>query len=572
MDAPDPSSSNETLTTAVVPKPELPSKRSLATIPLSTLIDHLLEQGDRMKSFLSLTGPTLLYSLSALSIVYGITRMIGPPLATSYRIGDILPSLAILNAYEIALLGVVVLLVVWRHITDDAIPLVILIALFLVASGMTLGVIAPSGLNLCLFLGVTSVLLGAIKILLLRTHIGLPISPLTFMGIMIILMWNFLGSSLMARPLMAQAAPDELRRQHWLVSWLILLVAAIFVLVDATRKAYSDSPTKKNRPPYIHTSGMIWLFVLVLLGAIGFHQYGVAHMFAVDYTARDFMPLLLVITLLVLEFVRSQRWKNGNVVVAVTCIPLGIALFISFQQPASVSRISGLELLCCPPLVLGLTGLALFGLRLRHQWPALHFVAVFYGLGVLLTLTASNRPNWPLFGIGLISLLFLWGLVRKNPKLCLAGVLILAMGLGQSDALLQWTQRQDVTHIGLIAGIIGLGIFLIALVFGRHTPRKMTLIGSIMLGLCIFDLHPKTITWIDLVLTIVIMLCFLTLWKRTQDVVVPLTLWVPELPRLYLLSTAMSSWSFIVLSFLLLATGTGISLFLKPPPRHNLDL
>ncbi len=80
MDAPDSSNSNEALTTAVIPKPELPSKRSLATMPLSTLIDHLLTQGDRMKSFLSLTGPTLLYSLSALSIVYGIAQTIGPPL------------------------------------------------------------------------------------------------------------------------------------------------------------------------------------------------------------------------------------------------------------------------------------------------------------------------------------------------------------------------------------------------------------------------------------------------------------------------------------------------------------
>ena len=70
----------------------------------------------------------------------------------------------------------------------------------------------------------------------------------------------------------------------------------------------------------------------------------------------------------------------------------------------------------------------------------------------------------------------------------------------------------------------------------------------------------------------VLMLCFLTLWKRTQDMFAPLTLWVPELPRLYLLSTAMSSWSSIVLNFLLLATGTGISLYLKGPARNALEI
>jgi hypothetical protein len=139
-----------------VQRSEPARKRNLWNMPLGSLINIALNNREAMGRFLSLTGGSVLYCLSALSIVYGITQMIGPPLAKSGALGDILPCVAVLNVYELALLAVLVLIVVWRNVTDDAISLVILVALFLVASGMTLGVVAPSGLDICLVIGFAS--------------------------------------------------------------------------------------------------------------------------------------------------------------------------------------------------------------------------------------------------------------------------------------------------------------------------------------------------------------------------------------------------------------------------------
>jgi hypothetical protein len=124
----------------VTQKHQARSSKSIWSIPLGSLINNLARNQDAIRRFLSLTGGSIFYCLSALSIVYGITQIIGPPLAESSNIGDILPCVGVLNVYELALLAVLILVVVWRNVTDDAISLVVLIALFLVASGGIAGV------------------------------------------------------------------------------------------------------------------------------------------------------------------------------------------------------------------------------------------------------------------------------------------------------------------------------------------------------------------------------------------------------------------------------------------------
>ncbi len=84
------------------------------------------------KKFLSLTGGSILYCLSALSIIYGISQVMGYQLVKSSELSQALPFILTLNIYELALLGVMVTIVLWRNVTDDAISLLILVALFLI--------------------------------------------------------------------------------------------------------------------------------------------------------------------------------------------------------------------------------------------------------------------------------------------------------------------------------------------------------------------------------------------------------------------------------------------------------
>lgn len=539
------------------------SGRNIWSMPLESAIRAFLNNRQAVGQFLSLTGGSILYCLSALSIVYGITQMIGPPLAKSNALGDILPCVAVLNIYELALLAVLTLIVVWRSVTDDAISLVILVALFLVASGMTLGVVAPSGLDICLAIGAASVALGLAKLWVLRRYVRLPIGMLSAIGLTLILAWNFLGSSVMARPIMARTATDELRRSQWLLSWLVLAIGAGLIFVEAATRQRRPSDEGHTRTPFLHTHAMTWIFALVLLAAAGFHQYGVAYMFAVDYRYGDFIPLITVMSLLLIEFVRSLGKPREVLQVFIAAAPLGFAVLAVSNKMATMPTSIGVEAIVYPPVMLGCTGLALFWMSVRHRWRTFRYIAIVYALGILLTLTQDYALNTKLFGIGSVVVLLVLGAIQRNVSLCFVGVVALTIGLGTTDALARFARMHDLTVAGATLGFGGLGIIAVALAFGRRTPAAFVVVGTLSAIACVFDYLPKALHWTDIAVLLTIATLFAGLLWRTRDVAPSLILWVPVFPRAYLFATKMSSWSFVVLSFLLLFLGAITSLFLK---------
>jgi hypothetical protein len=546
-----------------VPPRQCDRRQSIWSVPLESALTAFLNNRDAVGRFLSLTGGSILYCLSALSIVYGITQIIGPPLAKSSALADILPCVAVLNVYELALLAVLVLIVVCRHVTDDAISLVILVGLFLVASGMTLGVVAPSGLNICLAIGFASVILGLGKLYVLRRFVSLRIGVLSAFGLTLILLWNFLASSLMARPIMARTATEELRRSQWLLSWLVVLVGAAGIFIEAASRKYARDGEQDRRPPFLHTRAMAWVFALVLLAAAGFHQYGVAYMFAIDHVYGDFIPLIAVMSLLLLELIRSLAKQYENLEVMIACVPLGLTVFAVPNKMTVIPASIGIEAISYPPVVLGLTGLALLwmGFRRRSGW--LGLVAIAYALGVLLTMSRSHEFNLRLFGGGLIVVLLTIGAILRNVHLCFAGVIAATVGLGTTEILAVFSKAHDLTTVGAILGIGALGIMAVTFAFGRRTPAAYVLLGTLSAMACIFDYLPKSLQWVDLAVLVVIGSLFAALLWRTRNVAPALVLWIPVFPRAYLLMARMSSWNFVVLSFLLLLLGALMSLFFK---------
>jgi hypothetical protein len=546
-------------------RPDAP--RSMWNRPLSSLVASLVENREVIAGFLSLTGGSILYALSALSIVYGITRIIGPPLAKSSVLQDILPCVAVLNVYELALLAVLLLIVVWRSVLDDAVSLVVLVSLFLVASGMTLGVVAPSGLDICLSIGLACTAVGFAKLYVLRRFIGLRIGWLSVLGLMLIMAWNFLGSSLMARPIMARVTTDGMRKDEWLLAWLVILIGAALVFVEAVRKEYPPTGEQDDRPAFLRTSAMAWMFVLVLLCAAGVHQYAVAYMFAVDYVPADFIPLAAAWSLLALELVRSLGKRFVHLEIAVASVPLVISILAAQDKLVSVPRSMNMSVISYPPIVLGLTGLIVLWISFRHRWRELRYVAIAYVLGVLLTVGHGPGLNWTLGGAGVVAVFLAIGIVHRNVTLCFAAVIALAIGLGTTDMLAGFAKAHNLTPVGAGAGMVGIGSILIALAFGRKTPRAVILIGTISAVICVFDYLPKSLRWPDLVIAAVIAVTFTALLVRTRYVTGTLILWIPILPRAYLFTKTMSSWNFVALSFLLLFMGALTSLFFKQKMR-----
>lgn len=525
-----------------------------------------------IRRFLTVTGGTVLYALSALSLVYGMWQLLGPVLAQSEGFAQILPCILAMNGYELALLGVLVMLVVWRHITEDAVSLLVMIALFVVVSGLVLTTATPSGPAKCLWIGAACTILGIGKLLVLRRWIGLRMGLLTLAGLGVMLAWNFLWPSLMARPFVTGDWPDALRRGQWMISWLILLGGSALVLIDAMRPSAAGVEESAGRSAFMRTAAMMRIFSLVLLAAACYHQYALRFMFLVEGDLGDYLPWLAVFVLLVLELMRTLPKRLAGLEAAAACIPLAAVLAAIHEKAITVSSAQAIEWLFYPPVLLAATGAAVLWMALaqRRQW--FGYVAVVYALGVLLTVGFSPvRPhdlNWQLGGAGLITVLTVLGIFKRSPNLLFAAVVFTACGLSTTKAFVNLAHVNALTVPGAIAAIVGLGTLTLALVFGKKATKVMVIFGALCLAVSIMDLIPpkSSLVALDGAVAAGVLVLGAGLWLRIREPVTVLALLTPILPRAILFARSFSSWGFVVLSFVLLFAGAGISFFGRKKP------
>ena len=110
-----------------------------------------------------------------------------------------LPCLTALNVYELALLGTLLFIVLRENITDDAISLVVLVALFMVGSGVALTCVSGTEPRPALLIGGIALALAVGKLLSLRAFAGLALRGPLLVGLLTLVAWNFLVGPLLAQ-------------------------------------------------------------------------------------------------------------------------------------------------------------------------------------------------------------------------------------------------------------------------------------------------------------------------------------------------------------------------------------
>ncbi|HUT31481.1 MAG TPA: hypothetical protein VMX13_16925 [Sedimentisphaerales bacterium] len=535
--------------------------------PLTRLMAGFLATPAAVKSFFSLTGGSILYCLSAMSILYGIVKIMTPLLAKSNAFSDALPCILAMNVYELALLGVLVTIVVWKHVTDDAISLVVLAALFLIASGIVLGTGAYHAPVTCLYIGLVCTAVGVGKLYILRRFILVEMGRLVLLGITLILVWNFFTPAFVSALFDRTRAEGPAFREYWFVAWMVLLAGGALITMEALRRKISKEQSGRGARSFVHGASMVWVFGLVVLAASSANQYAVAYMYRIPQAFGDYVLLIAVISVVGFELMRSIGKDLAPVQIAVCCLPLGCTLWAIFTKSIMARPHVGFELLWYPPVMLGLIGGAILWLGVHHYRYELIYVAILYGLGSLLTIGFSaDRPyelNWHLAGVGIVALLFVLGVLRRNVLLCFGAVIVLTLGAATSDAFGSIAKSLNLTFGGAMAGVAGLGTTGLCLAFGKKTPRAITLFASVLLMVSVFDYLGRSLTWTDIPAAGVMGLVCGALWLRTRDMAAPPIICVPLLRKLYMLLAMMSSWGFVLLSFVLLFAGAAVSLFLK---------
>ncbi len=518
---------------------------------------------DDLKKFFNLTGGSLFYCLSAVFIAYGIHNVITPILKNGKSISEALPCIFTLHAYELALLGVLIL-IVSRKVVDDAISVVVIIALFLIGTSMTLGSVVSLNISAGVWIGLGSIALAFGKFMAIRRFTKVPFTILSLVGLMLMIACNYLGPALLA----TEPTQESARRGLWMFLWLIILAGAGVILIEAMRSKKSFEQQKNDKIPFLQSQTMVYIFTLILLSATAVHQYTMAFTATLEREFGDYIPVIAMASLLGIELLRYFFNRFSYFHLAMACIP-GAFILLGLEEEAFIATGSfTIDLIAYPPVACGLIGLAITALALYHRWYKLLYAVYPYGLGIILTAGYSEYPynlNIHSCIITMAVTLLAYGLAKRNQYACIAAVAVMCGDFILLDGFAKFARENSLTVPGALAGFAGLGTSLLYLIFAKEFQKHLRIAGVIGMGIFIFDWLPDQAEYQYGIASLCIAIFIVAFWLRLKDFIAIGILCAPLCIRFYIAARQLGHWRFIIVGFVLLAGGAAASLRKRTP-------
>jgi len=517
---------------------------------------------EAFRHFFRVAGGSVSYCISAVLIAYGIVKLLGPVLAETDSIHAALPCLVTLAVYELALLGVLVL-IVSRKVVDDAISVALLLGLYMVATSMALGSVVERDPRWAVLPALIGTLLAAAKFWTMRRFVKMPFGVLSLVGLSGLIAANYFGPILMAQTVKADPANEVGRRGLWFVVWVAMLGLGGLVWMEGLRsKPKTAAPGEQA--PFLQSPMMVYVLALLILVASSVHQYATAYMFVVPRRLGEFLGPVALGTLLVLEILRRMDSRCGPLHLAVSCVPLAAMGAAIYERSIVATGAFTFDIIVWPPMYCALMGLGLTIVSLRHGWRPLVYIVLAYVLGTLLTAGYSPEYPWKLntltCGGAFVAGLLIYGFVTRRPYVCLLAVAIAAFGLSSSDTFINRAAGWQLTPFGAVAGVVGTGCMAVILWFANEVRPAVRIFGVVCLAGFIFDVLPNTPHSRYAVVFAATAVIALLLWWRVRDWLSIAMLLLPLGARVYMLAKQIAYWRLVILGFLVLALGTVISL------------
>lgn len=548
----------------------LPKSRTQVTASAKKRIPFSFHT-EGLRKFFDFAGGSLLYCLSAAFVAYGIVNVMGPLLSKGEALKEALPCIFTLHAYELALLGVLIL-IVSRRVVDDAISVAIIMALFLVGTSMALGSVADTGISQCIWLGGIGVVMVFVKFYAMRRFARIPLKVLSILGLAILIICNYFGPIILARSVVMETLPESTRRQIWWLIWLVMLAGVALVIIEATRGKVRQHVQETTRTPFLQSPVMVYLFALIVVAASGAHQYAMAYTSGLERVIGDYVPITAAAALFIIEILRNLGKRFGVTEVVISCVPLSLMIFAIDQKSVLSSSEFAAALLGYPPVILGLTGLAIVCWSLYHRRYPMLAVGFLYVLGVILTWGFSPQHPYDLnvraCVASFVTALIVYGLVIKNQYLCITGIITLCVGLSQLTAFSEISKSYDLTMAGGLAGVYGLSTAILCIIFGGKMHKILRIIGALSLAVFAFDYLPNNFHWRYAIVLIGTVFLMVILWLHTKDAIAISIIWVPSVIRLYIAAKQIGYWRSVIVGFLLLGAGV-IASILKLRVRNR---
>ncbi len=518
---------------------------------------------ETIKSFFNFTGGSLFYCISAVFIAYGIVNLMGKVLSSEEPFSKALPCIITLHAYELALLTVL-MLIVWRKVVDDAISLIVFIALFLIGTSMTLGTVADKDISLCFWIAIIGIILAFGKFFAMWRFVGIKFTILSAIGLGVIITYNYLSPVLLAKSMAGDPAQVADRRNLWLLLEVVLLLGAGFVLFDAAKRNVFDKSQEQEKTPFLRQPVMVYIFALILILASGVHQYATSYTFALERTIGDYLPIVLIASLLLIEITRHTGTAFGFAEIFFACIPFVVTVFAILQKSVVTSWGFGIELLYYPPVITALSGLAIAVLALYHKWYRLLYVVIPYMLGTMLTIgfSPSEPYNLNIYAVVIVVTagLLLFGIIKRNQYALFSVTVILSVCLLKWKGLAEFASGYGLQDGSILLVLYGVSVTVLYFIFGINLNKAIKVLGMLTLAGFFYDYLPAYTHWKYIIVSIVTIVLMAGFWFRTKEILITLILWIPTGLRLYILAKQIAQWRYVIVGFFLLIAGTVFSL------------
>ncbi len=517
------------------------------------------------KSFFSLTGGSVFYCLSALSIIYGIAKILGPLLAKANMIGEAMPCLIALNSYEIALMGVLLLIVLWQSVTDDAVSLVVLVALFASGSGLALSTVSIGSYGIAIKAGAVCLIAGLIKIYLLRRYIRMSIGWLTLGGLVTLFSWVFLSGALSSGA-MPGIESETLKNNYWMNGWLALLSGSFIVTLGAFRKSPPLTGDLPSSVPFIRKPEMVWIFACIILVCAGIHQHVLAYIYDVNDRLGDYMPLFMLVFFLLAWLACNLKEQIKYLPEFLTAIPLLVNALALATDTTTLSHVQWIYGLWHQPVMMGIGAATCLYMSLRAKRGVMLTMVMLYTLTALLTIGHNplmhQHLHWHMVMSILAIGLFCIGLIRQRIALCAISMVIMVLGVFS----MQWFQNIVHSLPSTQADSLRFGLWpysglLLALLFGSKMPRIYVIISAVIFALIVLNIFPTKCASADIVIAGIVAVTAALLWYRTGRWAESAVLCLPFINVLLLLLSRFPAWKYVVLSFILLFLGAAVSVY-----------
>jgi hypothetical protein len=517
--------------------------------------------GESSSSFqgLKLTG-SLFYLFSAASILVGLTKILVPIFDADGKLTEKLWSVGAINVYELGLL-VVLLLVMWRKVYDDAVSLATLVAAFLVASAVTLNVVAAELPWVVIGLGAGGMLLCAGKLALIRRYVVGHFKLMPLLTISILMSANLALPGIMGYA-QSNAGTNSQLHELWYMGWCWTVVG-LLVLCIAAMSNESELFFPTFTSPVIRSSNFRMVFLgIIVVASIG-QQWAMQWAFFLKGGLPD---LIIAWPMLVIAVVAwsgvTQRLADWFFVLALL-LPAITVVFLQYVLKLTVPITSVWSMIAQPVVAIAISGILVLIMARRYPWWLLASLAGCYVLAAVyvwpyrVSAFGLTPVQWLWAGFAITAVLAI-GLQHYLTRLLVSvsgGIVLMTL-----PVLGQWFEEStNNTWVFLI--LVPVLLCTVTLCFCRRVvPLRLT-VALLLLGqLCVMiliegvDTDMLATNWSLFALAWAVALAWV---HRRWSLVIPGL--VPLFAVLYWITRHDPGWQMVGVSFLLLFVGMLVS-------------